>query len=144
MLRPLLIVAVLVTSLTACDKISGKGEKKDAAAAPVKLVIAPEDFITIRTNALASGPVVSGSIQPERKADLRAEVSAVVLQVLKENGDVVRKGDVLVRLDTSLIVRVKVRRKPPKDEAGKDDYTFYNYPYNRYYLIGQDGITRSL
>lgn len=49
-----------------------------------------------------------------------------------------------VRPDTSLIVRVKVRRKPPKDEAGKDDYTFYNYPYNRYYMIGHDGITRSL
>lgn len=48
------------------------------------------------------------------------------------------------RPDTSLIVRVKVRRKPPKDEAGEDDYTFYNYPYNRYYLIGHDGITRSL
>lgn len=46
--------------------------------------------------------------------------------------------------DTSLIVRVKVRRKPPKDEGGEGDYTFYNFPYNRYYLIGHDGITRSL
>lgn len=46
--------------------------------------------------------------------------------------------------NTSLIVCVKVRRKPPKDETGNDDYSFYNYPYNRYYLIGQDGITRSL
>jgi hypothetical protein len=46
--------------------------------------------------------------------------------------------------EKSLIVRVKVRRKPPKDETGKDDYFFYNYPYNRYYLIGHDGITRSL
>ncbi|MBL8436298.1 MAG: ATP-binding protein [Zoogloea sp.] len=48
------------------------------------------------------------------------------------------------RPGTSLIVRVNVRRKPPKHEAGEDDYTFYNYPYNRYYLIGHDGITRSL
>lgn len=48
------------------------------------------------------------------------------------------------RPDSSLIVRVIVRRKPPKDEAGKDDYSLYNYPYNRYYLIGYDGITRSL
>ncbi len=103
MLRPLLIVAALATSLTACDKISGKGEKKDAAAAPVKLVIAPEDFITIRVNALASGPVITGSIQPERKADLRAEVSAVVLQILKENGDAVRKGDILLRMDQTTI-----------------------------------------
>ena len=46
--------------------------------------------------------------------------------------------------DTSLIVRVKVRRKPPKDETRNDDYSFYNYPYNRCYLIGHDGITRSL
>ncbi|MCZ8441857.1 AVAST type 3 anti-phage nuclease/ATPase Avs3a [Achromobacter xylosoxidans] len=46
--------------------------------------------------------------------------------------------------NTSLIVCVNVRRKPPKDETGHDDYSFYHYPYNRYYLIGHDGITRSL
>lgn len=45
---------------------------------------------------------------------------------------------------SSLIVCVKVSRKPPKDETGNNDYSFYNYPYNRYYLIGHDGITRSL
>jgi membrane fusion protein (multidrug efflux system) len=103
MLRPLLIVVVLATSLTACDKFPGKGDKKDATTEPAKLVIAAEDIITIQANALASGPVVTGSIQPERKADLRAEVSAVVLQVFKENGDAVRKGDVLVRLDQTSI-----------------------------------------
>jgi RND family efflux transporter MFP subunit len=103
MLRPLLIVVALVTGLSACDKFPGKGDKKDTAAAPPKLVIAPEDFITIKTSSLASGPVITGSIQPERKADLRAEVSAVVLQVLKENGDAVRRGDVLVRLDQTSI-----------------------------------------
>ncbi len=103
MLRPLLLVVALATSLTACDKFPGKGDKKDAAAAPAKLVIAPEDFLTVGASALASGPVVTGSIQPERKADLRAEVSAVVMQVLKENGDAVRKGDVLVRMDQTSI-----------------------------------------
>ena len=103
MFRPLLIVVALVASLTACDKFPGKGDKKDTADAPPKLAIAPEDFITIKTSALASGPVITGSIQPERKADLRAEVSAVVLQVLKENGDAVRRGDVLVRLDQTSI-----------------------------------------
>lgn len=103
MLRPLVIIVALAASLAACGKFSGKDDKKDAAAAPPKLLIAPEDFLTIRTNALASGPVITGSIQPERKADLRAEVSAVVLQVLKENGDAVRKGDVLIRMDQTTI-----------------------------------------
>ncbi len=103
MLRPLITAIALVASLTACDKFSGKGDKKDAAAAPAKLTIAPEDILAVQSNALSSGPVVTGSIQPERKADLRAEISAVVLQVLKENGDPVSKGDVLVRLDQTSI-----------------------------------------
>ncbi len=103
MLRPLLLAITLTAGLSACDKFPGKGDKKEASAAPVKLVIGAEDILTIEANALASGPVVTGSIQPERKADLRAEVSAVVLQVLKENGDVVRRGDVLVRLDQTAI-----------------------------------------
>lgn len=103
MLRLLFIAVTLLASLSACDKFPGKGDKKDATAAPAKLVIAPEDILAVQANALSSGPVVTGSIQPERKADLRAEVSAVVLQVLKENGDVVRRGDVLVRLDQTSI-----------------------------------------
>src|SRR5690606_41563795 len=39
----------------------------------------------------------------ERRADLRAEVPAIVLAVLKENGDPVRRGDLLVRLDPTAI-----------------------------------------
>jgi len=80
---------------------AGKGDKK--ANGPAKLVIAPEDIMTVQSNALASGPVVTGSIQPERKADLRAEVPTLVLQVLKENGDIVKRGDVLVKLDETSI-----------------------------------------
>ena len=52
---------------------------------------------------LAGGPVITGSLQPERKADLRSELSAVVQQVLKENGEAVRAGDLLVRLDDTAI-----------------------------------------
>ena len=104
MLRPLslLLILVLSVSLSACNKTSAKTDKKDGDA-PAKVVVAPEDLITTQDSTVASGPVITGSIQPERKADLRAEVSAVVLQVMKENGDVVRKGDVLVRMDETAI-----------------------------------------
>lgn len=47
------------------------------------------------------------------------------------------------RQEDCLIVSVTVRRKPPKGD-GVDKYAFHNWPYNRYYLIGSDGITRSL
>jgi len=76
--------------------------QKDAAkSAP--LIIAAEDVLTIRNNALSSGPAITGSIQPERKADVRAEVPTTVLRVLKENGDQVRRGDLLVQLDDTAL-----------------------------------------
>lgn len=105
MLRPSLIVLAMILSLTACNKggKSADADKKDAASALQTLKVTPEDLLTVQNNALSSGPVITGSIQPERRADLRAEVSAIVLQVLKENGEAVRKGDLLVRLDDTSI-----------------------------------------
>lgn len=100
MLRKTFLVLAIATALAACNKDA----KKDAKAeTPAVLSISPEDTLTVKSDALASGPVVTGSIQPERKADLRAEVSAVVLQVLKENGEAVKRGDVLVKLDETAI-----------------------------------------
>jgi len=103
MLRPLLLILALSVSLSGCNKTAAKGDTKEGEGAPSKVIVAAEDLITTQDSTVATGPVITGSIQPERKADLRAEVSAVVLQVLKENGDVVRKGDVLVRLDETAI-----------------------------------------
>jgi len=102
MLRTSLIVLALASALTACGK-PGQDAAKPDAAKPVQLLVSSADVMTVQSNALASGPVITGSIQPERRADLRAEVSAIVLQVLKENGDPVKRGDVLVKLDETSI-----------------------------------------
>ncbi|MDB5793264.1 MAG: efflux transporter periplasmic adaptor subunit [Massilia sp.] len=103
MLRNTLLVLAVASALAAC----GKDAKDPKAAAkdnkPSQLLVAPQDLLTVQNDSLASGPVVTGSIQPERRADLRAEVSSVVLQVLKENGEVVRRGDLLVKLDEAAI-----------------------------------------
>jgi len=116
MLRKTLLALAIASALVACGKSAKEPEKagasasataaadKDAKKEPlVTLQMAPEDTLTIQSNALASGPVITGSIEPERRADLRAEVSAVVVQVLKENGEAVKKGDVLLRLDETSI-----------------------------------------
>ena len=93
------LIAILSASvLTGCKK----------GAATVNEVTPPlqlsaEDLLTVRNAALASGPSITGSVEPERRADLRAEVPAVVLAVLKESGDPVKKGDLLVRLDQTAI-----------------------------------------
>jgi RND family efflux transporter MFP subunit len=94
---------MLAAALAACGKISEKTDTAARSDAARPLLLSPEDLVTVASSALSSGPSVTGSVQPERRADLRAEVPAVVLQVLKENGDAVRRGDLLVRLDDTAI-----------------------------------------
>ncbi len=112
MLRIRLSVVVAACVLAACGKAPApdakaanpdKAGKPAAAASTPSLLLAKEDLRAVGTGSEVQGPVVTGSIQPERRADLRAEVSAVVLQVLKENGDPVHAGDLLVKLDDTSI-----------------------------------------
>jgi len=102
-MRSTLAAAVipLALVLSACNKIGA--DAKSQAAAPPAVLVTPEDVFVVKPSALAAGPLVTGSIQPERKADLRAEVPAVVVAVLKENGQPVQRGDLLVRLDETSI-----------------------------------------
>jgi membrane fusion protein, multidrug efflux system len=102
-LPQLLLLAASALVLTACNKTPGTASAASAPVAERPLLIAPEDLRTLQRQPVAAGPAITGSIQPERKADLRAELSAVVLQVYKENGDAVRRGDLLVRLDDTAI-----------------------------------------
>jgi RND family efflux transporter MFP subunit len=97
---PLIVFALV---LAGCGQGGPNAAQKGAAAPSAPLLISPEDVHTVRNSALTSGPSITGSIQPERRADLRAEVQAVVMQVLRENGDQVRRGDLLVRLDDTAI-----------------------------------------
>lgn len=106
---PLIIAPLVVAALSGC----GRGGSPGAASAPAAasaagtaaptLLLAAEDLRTLESSLLATGPVVSGSLQPERRADLRAEVGALVQQVLKDNGEPVRSGELLVRLDDTAI-----------------------------------------
>ena len=109
-----LAMGFVALALSACgrpgaaDKPSASAPDPSASAASAAkaaavLLLAPEDLRTLAASPLATGPVISGSVQPGRKADLRAEIGAVVQQVLKENGEAVRTGDLLVRLDDTAI-----------------------------------------
>ena len=96
------VVAVaLAFALAGCNRIGA--DAKAQAAAPPMIQVTPEDVLVVKTGAISAGPLVTGSIEPERRADLRAEVPAVVMAVLKENGQPVRRGDLLVRLDDTSI-----------------------------------------
>ena len=95
-MRSLLSVLVAAALLAGCGKsdksapAAPAGKASAAAKAPATLLLSPEDLLTVKASTLASGPVITGSVQPERKADLRGEVAAVVMQVLKDNGEPVQ------------------------------------------------------
>lgn len=89
--------------LAACSREPGKIGNDAAGTHERPLLISAEDLYTVGYNVLGSGPSITGSVQPERRADLRAEVAGLVMQVLKQNGDAVRRGDLLVRIDDTAL-----------------------------------------
>ncbi len=74
-----------------------------SATALPTLLLSDVDIRTVSPTALMTGPVITGALQPERRAELRAELAAVVLQVLKDNGEPVQAGELLVRLDDTTL-----------------------------------------
>ena len=100
---PILTALTLALILTACGKGGKPDEAKAAAKTAAPLLLAPEDLRQVGQSGLIGAPVITGAIQPARRADLRAEVAAVVLQVAKDNGERVRKGDLIIRLDPTAI-----------------------------------------
>ena len=95
-------IAIAIT-LTGCNKSPDAKAKAAPEAVQRPLLIAQADLRTLQSQPLSNGPVITGTVQPERRADLRAEVSAVVQAVLKENGEAVKRGEMLVRLDDTSI-----------------------------------------
>lgn len=90
----------LSSALVACKKPDTDADK---TAESVALSLGNEDVLQLGALEHGTGPVITGSLQPEIRADLRAEVAAMVMKVHKENGEIVRKGDLLVSLDSSVL-----------------------------------------
>ena len=133
------LAAVLVFSLA---NLAGCGKGAGATAdkpPPPPLLLSSEDLITLANNALTSGPSITGSVQPERRADLRAEVPAVVLAVLKENGDPVKRGDLLVRLDQTSI-RDSLNSADASARAASQAYDQSQRQYERMSKLRETGV----
>ena len=130
-------IVISVFSLAGCGK--GAAGKTADAEKQAPMLISPEDVLTVSSNAMATGPSITGSIEPERRADLRAEVSAVVLAVLKENGDPVKRGDLLVRLDQTAI-RDSLTAAEASARAAEQAFEQAERQYQRMATLKQTGV----
>ncbi|HEX5862720.1 MAG TPA: efflux RND transporter periplasmic adaptor subunit, partial [Casimicrobiaceae bacterium] len=88
-----------LSALNACSK----GDNASAAetAKAETMVVGPENISVVTNGSIMTGPSISGTLEPDREAVLRAQVSGSVLQTYADQGQAVNAGTVLARLDAS-------------------------------------------
>jgi membrane fusion protein (multidrug efflux system) len=82
------------------------GEEKTAAATPrpVSAVqVGQENIVTVKREQIVSGPIISGALRAQREATVRAELGGSMVQVNVEEGQQVRKGTLLGRIEASTL-----------------------------------------
>jgi RND family efflux transporter MFP subunit len=61
--------------------------------------IGPESVAKVRTEEIRTGPVISGQLSAETQATVRAQVGGSIVDTMFEEGQPVKKGAVLVRIE---------------------------------------------
>lgn len=77
-----------------------RGDSPDREAARPPVLIGEENVVTVGRDTVIAGPILSGELRPEREAVLRAQVGGEVLEVMAEEGEAVRKGTLLGRIES--------------------------------------------
>jgi membrane fusion protein, multidrug efflux system len=91
-----LLVLFALNARSKSDKVSAAETTKTET-----IVVGPENISVATTGAIMSGPSLSGTLEPEREAVLRAQVQGSVLQTYADQGQAVSAGTVLARIDAS-------------------------------------------
>ncbi|MCY1046580.1 efflux RND transporter periplasmic adaptor subunit [Corallococcus sp. bb12-1] len=81
---------------------TGCGQRSEEAAAPTTpqvVSLGPENVVRVAPRELQSGPIISGSLQARRVANVRAEVGGSILEVKADQGQTVKEGDLLARVE---------------------------------------------
>ncbi|HEX7153523.1 MAG TPA: efflux RND transporter periplasmic adaptor subunit [Thermoanaerobaculia bacterium] len=96
--RKLTIVSIIVVVLLVVGGVvaaKAKGNDKKAPESPVKTGKAEVADIQVKVTEV-------GTIEPEVKVDVKSPISGKVIEVLRRDGDAVRRGDVLARVEPDL------------------------------------------
>ena len=96
----LFAAALALVAVAACKNGDAS---TDTAAAVAPVLVGPENITVIAAADIRTGPTLSGAIEAERAATLRAELPAAVMQTYVEAGQRVGAGARLARLDDTAI-----------------------------------------
>lgn len=88
----MLLLAVVVA--TGCKR----GDAEAPQAEPV-VSLGQENVMRVQPRMLESGPLIVGTLEARRSATARAEVGGALLEMKAEQGEPVKKGQLLARID---------------------------------------------
>ena len=88
------VAAAIAAAGAACRR-----DPPPAAPAPAAVQVGRENVATVATETISTGPLISGTLMAEREATVRAEASGSVLQVTAQEGQAVRRGQLLARIE---------------------------------------------
>lgn len=93
------LAAVALLGLAACGAESDAAQEK----APEAVELGPEAVVVVQVQEIRTGPQLSGTLSAEREAQVRAQVGGQVLEVYADQGQAVRSGQPLARIDASAL-----------------------------------------
>lgn len=94
--------ALAAVTLVGCGGGEGAAADQENGQAAV-ITLGPENIAVVDSARIQSGPLLSGRLAPVQSSSIRAQVAGTVQQVLAEAGQPVRKGEVLLRIESSSI-----------------------------------------
>lgn len=92
---------VAVAALAGCRAGAENGDP--AAAAPPAVQVGLENVITVKRDRIVTGPLISGELRAAREATVRAELGGSMVQVVVEEGQAVKRGALLGRIDAATL-----------------------------------------
>jgi RND family efflux transporter MFP subunit len=92
--------AAVAAAALACK---GKDSETGKAAVETVVTVGAENIAVAALAELRSGPSISGSLQPRTEARVRAEVGGPVQRTFADEGQRVRRGALLARLDDAAV-----------------------------------------
>ena len=96
-LATVLIVAALAAA--ACTNGNGTENQPPPAAGPAPVQVGRENIVTVTRGTVVLGPMISGELRAGREATVRAELGGSMLTTVVEEGQAVRRGALLGRIE---------------------------------------------
>src|SRR5215212_7381670 len=89
------LIALAIAIIAVFVAMKAKGAKKEEVKLPVKVGKAEVADVQVKVTEV-------GNVQPEVKVDVKSAVSGKVIEILHRDGDVVKRGDTLARVEPDL------------------------------------------